>query len=128
MRPLIIDDELKANIAKLVEYAEKNPFTMDDLLDIYNKQMQPAGDMGPYTLVLQFGFKIVYTIEKQVNGDVRHLSISVDAPGKLPNPGVVEEIMRLIGFDNELSDCVIYLEDIGPNHQAINVLEVIEIK
>ena len=126
MRPLVIDEELKSNISKLVAYAEKNPFTMDDCLDVYNKAMEPAGDMKHYSLVLPFGYRIVYSIEQQPMGNVRHLSISVDADGKLPNIVVSQEIMKLIGFDNELEECIVRLEDIAPKRQAINILEVIK--
>ena len=38
MRPLIIDEEATAKIKAMVAHAEANIFTMDDLLDIFNKQ------------------------------------------------------------------------------------------
>lgn len=124
MRPLIIDNNLKDKIGKLVAYAEKHPFTIDNLQDIKKKVREVPGDMEGYVLLLPFGYKIVFSIELQPAGKVRHLSMSVDEDGKLPNPGVVGEIMKLIGFDNEMEDCTIYMEDISPVRKAINVLEV----
>jgi len=126
MRPLIVDQDLKDKIANLVSYADRNPLSMDDLLDIYNKQMKPTGDIGPYTLILPFGYKIVYTIDAYPDKKIRHLSMSVDTPGSLPNPAMVQEIMKLIGFKGGLLECIVHLEDIAINHQAINVMEAIK--
>lgn len=125
MRPFIIDEEIKNKFKALAIHAERNPFSMDDLLDIYNKAEKPAGDYSEFTLVLPFGYKVVYSIEQQVKGDVRHFSISVDADGKLPNIVVVQECLKLLGFKNKLENCIVRLEDYAPKRQAINVLEAI---
>lgn len=63
MRPFIVDDTVKQVIAELVQYAEKNPFSMDDVLDVYNNDMKAPGDMKEYSRVLPFGYHIVYSIE-----------------------------------------------------------------
>ena len=125
MRPFVIDEETKSKFTSLALHAERNPFSMDDLLDVYNKAEKPAGDFSEFTLMLPFGYKVVYSIEKQVKGDVRHFSMSVDADGKLPNEMVVRECLKMLGFKNELENCIVRLEDYAPKRQAINVLEVI---
>lgn len=125
MRPLVINNDIKEQINKLVAHAEKNPFSMDDLLDAYNKQAPVAGDYAEFTIHIPVGYRVVYSIEKQKK-DVRHISISVDAEGVLPHVLVVEAIIKLFGFKNELIDCKVGLEDCWPNKQAISVLEVIE--
>ncbi len=35
-------------------------------------------------------------------------------------------IMKEIGFENEMMNCKLCLEDIGENHKAINVVELIK--
>jgi hypothetical protein len=125
-RPFIIDDNLRKKIASLVTHAEKNPFTMDDLLDIKNGREKPAGDYDEFTLNLPFGYRIVYSIEEQPKGKIRHLSMSVNEDEKLPNEFVVREVMKLIGFKNELENCEVFLESISLSRQAVNVLEIIE--
>ena len=127
MRPLIIDNEVKASIARMVDYAKANVQTMDDLLDRFNRQAPIPGDTDGYTCFLPFGFKVVFTIEEHILGTVYHMSMSVDTPGKLPDVGAVEEIAKLIGFKNELHDCQLDLE-VTPTGHAINVLEVHEPK
>lgn len=126
IRPLILDEEAIEKINRMVAHAETHIFTMDDLLDIYNKQGTIAGDMEEFTVVLPFGYRIVFSIEVQNPGKMRHLSMSVDEDGKLPNPVAVQEIMKATGFTNELENCLVKLEDISPTRQAINVMEVIE--
>lgn len=126
MRPLIIDENVKHSLAKIVAYAEKHIYTMDDLLDIKNKQMEAAGDVKENVCILPFGYRVVFSIEQQTPGKVRHLSMSVDTPGNLPNQYSVKEIMKIIGFENELEECIVRLETFAPNHQAVNVWELIK--
>jgi len=125
MRPFIINNVLKVQLADLAAYAVENPITMNDMLDVMNGAKKPAGDNPRHYIELNEGFKIVYSIEQQPKGDARHLSVGVLAPKRLPNPEVVKEIMKLIGFKNKLSDCKIWIENITPDYQAINVTEYI---
>ncbi len=125
VRPLLVDKDLTDQINSLVAYAEKNPITMDYLLDQKNGEEKPPGDYAEYTRTLPFGYRVVFTIELQPAGKIRHLSMSVDEEGKLPNEFAVAEMMRLIGFQNELRKCKVHIEDTGPKRQAINVLEII---
>jgi hypothetical protein len=126
MRPLIIDEMTKDKCAALVRYAEKDIVTMDDLLDTVNKQRLPIGDDPGHVIIISVGYRCVFSIEDQPAGKVRHLSISIDAPGKLPSVPACEEIIKLFGFDGELYDCKLGFEDIAPGHQAINILEIIK--
>jgi len=121
MRLLIINDESRALIKKVIEYAESHIYSLDDLLDIKNKQLSVAGDEPEFSCEIPDGFRVVYTIENQPMGKVRHISISIktDEPNKLPNPAAVEMIIAEFGFKNKLQDCHVSLEkDI-----AINVID-----
>lgn len=124
VRPLIIDKDMTDQIESLVKYAESNPITMDYLLDQKNGEERPPGDFNEYTRVLPFGYRVVFTIEFQPAGKVKHLSMSVDEDEKLPNEIAVQEIMNLIGFKNELRKCMVKLENTSPKRKAINVLEI----
>jgi len=126
VRPLIIDDLVRRCLEGLAEHAEENPLTMDDLLDTYNKQKKPIGDDDMHVVELPFGYRVVYSIEEQPVGKVRHLSMSVNEDKKLPNMEAVKEIMKILGFRNDIQDCYVKLEDYAPNRQAINVLEKLQ--
>jgi anti-sigma regulatory factor (Ser/Thr protein kinase) len=116
--PLLIDDTAREQIKALKEYAEKNQYTMDDLLDIKNGAQEAPGNNAFYSCALPVGYKVVYTIEQQVPGTLRHMSISVN--GKVPPIEAVQMIMAEFSFENELKDCYLYLEEGGV---AINVIE-----
>lgn len=126
VRPLLIDKDLTDQIDTLVKYAEKNPITMDYLLDQKNGEEKPPGDYEGYSITLPFGYRIVFTIELQPAGKIRHLSMSVNEDGSLPNEFAVQQIMDLIGFKNPLRQCKIAIENISPTRQAINILEIIK--
>lgn len=125
-RILIINDILIHKLQELKQYAEQHPLTMDDLLDIKNGDRPVPGDMKEFVCIISTGFKIVFTIEHQLNTHIRHLSMSVKTKGKLPNPHVVEKIINILGFKNKLYDCMLNLEEFRPGHHAINVLEIIK--
>lgn len=115
---------MKSKLKNLASYADSNPFTMDDLLDMYNNQHPMPGEMEKHVVVLPFGYRIVYSVETQNRGDFRHMSMSVDTDGKLPNIIAVKEVMKIIGFENPLEECIVKLEDITATRQAISVLEL----
>jgi hypothetical protein len=94
-------------------------------LDIVNKQAPPPGDNKNFVVEIPVGYRVVYTIEDQPAGKVRHLSVSVDKAGKVPSITAVQEIMRMIGFKGELNECKVDFERFSENQDAINVLEVI---
>lgn len=125
MRPFLIDENVKLQLANLAAHAEKNPFSMDELLDIYNGVGKKAGDFEEFTLHFPFGYRVVFSIEDQPKAKVRHFSMSVDADNKLPNLEVVREVIKMLGFQNELENCLVKTEETGPNRMAINVWEPI---
>lgn len=121
MSVLIIDEEAKARIKEVKEYAERNHYSIDDLLDIKNGAQEPPGDNGFFSCHLMNGYRVVYTIEDQPSvGLVRHMSISLNE--QLPPVPSVQIIMEEFGFESQLQDCFLFLED-TPTGKAINVLE-----
>lgn len=120
MRALIIDDSVKAAVAKVVEYANLHPMHMDELLDIYNGQALPAGDRKEHVIVIPMGYRTVFSIEHQQGHLLKHMSISVDTPSKLPNEIAVREIMKLFEITSPLEECDVRIEE-GPL-RSINIM------
>jgi len=100
MKEFIIDVEMATQLEELAKHAEKNPFTMDEILDIINGDGTVAGDFDEFTIYLQSEYKLVYSIEQQGIGDVRHLSMSVETEGELPNETIVKAGKDMLGFEN----------------------------
>lgn len=122
MSVLIIDEAAKERIKEVKEYAERNHYSIDDLLDIKNGAQEPPGDNGFYSCHLMTGYRVVYTIEHQPSiGLVRHMSISLNE--QLPSVPSVKLIMDEFGFESQLEECYTFIEN-TPTGKAINVLEV----
>lgn len=126
MRPLLMDDEQKQKIAKVVAYAEAHPYSrpyMQERVALAGlKQDVAPGDDPNFRCEIPFGFKCVFTIEEQPVGWCRHLSVSVDNPTKVPSIPAVEMLMKEFGFKGPLKECYVYMEeDISP--KAVNIIE-----
>jgi hypothetical protein len=86
------------------------------------------GENPRHRLEIPFGYCVVYTEEQQNIGGhlhwVRHISISVDTEGKMPNMYGVLMIMKYFGYKaDEITDpsLFIYIE----HGKAINILQKI---
>lgn len=122
---IILTPNIVEKVDKLIRYAEAHPFSMDDLLDRINHPELSPGLEPEFQLLIPPGIKIVFTIEHQVPGKARHLSVSVDQKYKYPTPEIVQGIMKLVGFKNRLEACNVFEEKLEPGYTAINVLELI---
>lgn len=92
------DDQIKA----LREYAEAHPM---QAAKVIAGASPPAGDIPGHVLRLIGGMKVVLSIETdQPWGVCRHLSVSVDTPGKWPNPDGVLLLAKELGFRPSFED------------------------
>lgn len=126
MRPLLIDKKAKAAIQAVLTHAKSRPHTIEILkARMAGNYSTPGDEFGKYSCFLEVGFKCVYTIEEQPFGWCHHLSISVDAPGKLPHMEAVKAIMQEFGIKKPVKECHVYIEDCPEEkfqRQAINLL------
>jgi hypothetical protein len=125
LRPLILDESAKARIAKLVDFAHNHPFTLAHFLAARDGLIPAAGNMDGYSIIIDMGYRIVFSIEHQPSGNVRHLSMSVGQEGKMPSVEAVMILLPLFGFTNELQDCALHIEEFEPKKHAVNILEYI---
>jgi hypothetical protein len=125
MRLLMLGPEEISALESLVEYAKANVQSTDDLLDRMNNPVLSPGLDPKFQRAIPDGYKVVLTHEQIPAGTIRHLSISVNAKGALPNPAAVESIMNLTGFKGRLTDCQVRIEKLEPGYEAIEVAEFI---
>lgn len=125
MRVLIIDNNVKLNAKLLIEHASANPLTMDDIVKTLDGLKEPVGNDPKFTLMIDDGYKVVYSIEEQSKGKVKHMSISVNEPKKLPSPDAVEEIMKLLEFKDPIESAFLDIEEIDNDLSAITVYEIV---
>jgi len=121
MRVLAITTEVEAAIAKVVAHAETHPVVMTDPATV-----KPIGDDPNYRVAIPMGYCAVFSIEEQPNARCRHLSVSVDAPGRCPNVPAVQMLMPYFGFKAHIEKCLVWVEHpdpADPEYAAVNILE-----
>jgi hypothetical protein len=57
---------------------------------------------------------------------MRHMSVSVDDPSRVPNPAVVQMLMQEFGFINDMTHCLVHGEDIDNGGKAWNIIEPLD--
>ncbi len=125
---LILSNDFLEEIGQLRHFAENHPISIDHQLDSFNGKAAAPGDYDEFT-VNHCGNRIVFSVNEhpfpEGVGKVRVLSVSLpDKPGKLPHPKLVELIMGLLGFENDLYHCMDVSEkEITPTWHCINVIE-----
>jgi hypothetical protein len=94
MRPLVIDEGARAAVGKVVAHALER----ENYYEPGQSPGQAPGDDARHVVLLNT-YRCVFSITKDPEGKLyRHLSISVPARGKYPNPFAVFAIAELFGF------------------------------
>jgi len=137
--PIIIDNRVRENIFRVVEYAWKNIVPIAELSksgELKEGMPAPAGDKKEHVVLIPQCFRVVFSIENQGEetieekpglGMCRHLSMSINRPGRIPNPIAVDMVIEEFGFENPLYRCVVWVEGFGEKtFPAINVLEPVD--
>ena len=95
MRPLVIDDAIRARIKDIVIYAGTHFYRP-------GPDVPPPGDDEHFVLVTQFGYRAVFSFTQIDDVLLRHLSVSVlpVEKGNMPNPASFFALAELFGFPN----------------------------
>jgi len=119
LRPLILDDAVLQQIARVKEFARAHPIGIHELFRKVGAN-QPVGDDPHLGLLIPVGYRVVYSYEQQPAGWTHHLSVSVDEEGKWPHEQAVIAILNAFGIEADLSKAVaVFKED---EYEAINVI------
>ncbi len=105
-------------LRELRGWAEANPVTRDDLFAMIEGRKAPIGDNESF-VVNVYGMRVVFSIEDQPSGMVRHVSISK----KEGSPQITDfaRVEKHLGFEE--APVQLWSEDIG-GRQALNVAQV----
>lgn len=124
MRRLIIDEDVRYIIKKVVNYANRHELTLQDIKDTLLGVKQPVGDNVNHVCFIPDGHRVVYSIENQPSGKYKHISISIDKEGLLPNIEAIKTIIK--EFDYEIDLDVDKKNVWVENEIAVNILEKID--
>lgn len=140
-RVLVINEAARAGIAQVIERARARPVPMATSMALriptpgatvtLADRHQTARDIQrpPVEQIELFdGYQCAFSFEEQPTGMVRHLSIAVNNPGKVPMPAAVQMICQEFGFREFPPEYGrIWTEEFRPGEYAVNVAELVEI-
>lgn len=105
MSALVLGVAERDRINALRERAAAAPFSMAEMerrsrgFDPANPKTRTTDSLPPeFTIEIPRGFTVTYTIEEQPIGLCRHISVSVDTPGRLPNSHALAWLLEAFGF------------------------------
>lgn len=125
MRALLISREITDAAAAVVRYAEAHPIRAQQLFHLMSHPEEAPGHTPEHVVQVPFGFRCVFTVDEQPGGWMRHLSVSVDAPGRMPNRVAVDALMMLFGFKWNLDKCG-KAGLVFPMHEQLDSVNVLE--
>lgn len=130
-RALLIGPAEKAAIEQAIARAATHPRNLTQVKAAHVKadrylSLQMRADQGvnvppPQSemVELPIGYRCALSFEMQPPGMCKHLSISVDAKGKLPSREAVDMIAKEFGCETILT---MWLEEFAPGHDAVNLV------
>jgi|19_taG_2_1085344.scaffolds.fasta_scaffold01086_9 hypothetical protein len=113
MTPLVIDDKV---ISTLRQFAEDNPIPIEESMRIMRGEAPAPGEREGYSVHLPPCWKLVFTHSQYPNAKksgsiwVKCMSMSLDRPGRVPNPAAIQILCEQLGFPS-LDKCKVTLED-----------------
>ena len=124
LRPLIIDEDAKTDIARVIAYAAEHPLDTKTMHRAIVHPEMAIGNNQKHGCIVKIGYRCVYSIEDQPMGKCRHLSVSVLGSGTAPNEAAVEMLMKEFGFTCSLTNCdSMWIEEIEDGKIAINIMQ-----
>lgn len=123
MIPMIFDDRVRAEIARVKAYADTHRTDHATLLRLIAEQKEPVGANPEHRLIVPLAYAAVYSIEQQPEpaGWCHHLSVSCAAAGRVPNEHAMLMLAQAFGVDiTSLAGVVVWVE--GKELPAINLL------
>jgi hypothetical protein len=127
--PLMIGPTERAALHELRERANAHPVdasTLRTRLATPDGKSRHRDQMTIQTVRVPLAYLVTFSIETgHPKGTFRHMSISVQRDGRVPNLEGVWLIAQALGFTGSLDECIVYLEDLEGHGKAVNVLQVI---
>lgn len=131
-RALIIQEETQTEINAAIARARLKPIPIErlragavDAEIIGLADRKPGFERGTASeyVEIPIGYRAAISFEHQPPGLCRHLSISVDTPGMIPNLPAVRMIAEAFGMGATGPERL-WMEEFAPGHFAVNLITV----
>ena len=116
-----IDEITEEMIKRVIKYAEENIVPHSMLEAMIDGHAPPVGDNKYHNCTIR-PYRVVYSIEEQAIGLCRHLSVSLPKSRSIPNLNVLNELIEMFGFEGDIHDCYVWIEDLTPI-RAVNLVQ-----
>jgi hypothetical protein len=137
-RVLVIDAEAQRMITAAVDRARARPVPIlismqlahighdRPVLELHERKPNAVERPQPECIALYDGYQCAISFEEQPAGMLRHLSVAVNNPGKVPMPSAMEMISKAFGFtDFPPINGKVWVEEFRSGEYAVNVIELI---
>jgi hypothetical protein len=127
--PLLIGDDVRAELAKLRTSAADKPVDMPALIEqlkTKDGRRRHKDAMTRQTVIIPgpWPFYVTYSIETgHPCGTCRHMSMSIGRKDRVPHPVGVWMVAEELGFSGGLGACVVWPEPLSDGGVAINVVQ-----
>jgi hypothetical protein len=123
---MVINPAVQERAREILALAELRPIPLEVHQLLAAGEPIPKGIYDDFTMRVPMGFTVIFTHETQPVGLLKHLSMSVDLANRVPHPEAVRLLLEEFGFATRLEDCIVWQEDCGGGHTAINVIEPVD--
>lgn len=114
-------------IAELMLLAEANPIEALKAAEAAERDLAGYRDMmGTLSIDIPVGYHVTFSHEIQPSGlHYKHISISIDRPGRMPHPVAVDMILEAFEMRHiqDMREGNFWIEEETPTCKAINVLQ-----
>lgn len=125
--PLIMDNNVRERIRELIATAQAHPVDMNRLartIKTPDGKARHMAQMNKQTVLIPLAFMVTFSIEHgHPCGTCRHMSMSVQRKGRVPNEHGLWLVAQEFGFMGNLKKCSIYEEQLLGHGVAINVVQ-----
>jgi hypothetical protein len=127
--PLVLSLSVQRNLRSLRQTAEASPmsvFAIAELVEtpegeaFYRKQLSKLTVKIPGA----FDYSVTFSVEAgHPAGPCRHMSMSVNRPGRKPNSLAVMMVAEEFGFTGSLDEWIVWDEPLDDRRAAVNIVQ-----
>ena len=129
MNPLFIGPHERQKLSELRELANAHPVDMLVLSEAMKHRAGKAAhklQMTAQTVALPAAYLVTFSIETgHPAGTARHMSMSTNRAGRVPNPVSLWMVAELLGFVGGLETCICWPEELQGHGLAVNVVQML---
>jgi hypothetical protein len=92
---LMLEDEIKKSIQKVITFAFKHPFTKKKIIKLLQGQLESPSENPNFTVEFD-DYKLMFSVEEHASSFYRHLSVSRNET--LATIPIVEQFLQEFGF------------------------------